>query len=70
MSRTCAIYVPQNQLAVEEKIIIFRDIHGANYLFENWVALSIPYILPPIYTNESLENLRTRNGWCEEKNIL
>ena len=46
MSGTCAIYVPERQLDVEEKMwvqlraknctkyVFFRDIHGANYLFE------------------------------------
>ena len=59
MSGTCAIYVPQRQFDVEEKTlganqrrrlqkkwVIFRDMHGANYLFENGVAPSIPYMLP------------------------
>ena len=29
-----------------KKYVMFRDIHGANYLFENGVALSIPCIFP------------------------
>ena len=58
MSGTCAIYVPERQLDIEEKTwvqtsaedckkyVLFRFILGANYLFENGGAPSIPCILP------------------------
>jgi len=62
MTGTCAIYVLQSKFDVEKKhwvqtsskdvqkidifLFFFRDIHGANYLFENGVAPSIPCILP------------------------